>query len=710
MPGSAVLSRVFVAILGIFCVSVLSQASELSADLLLELSIEELSEVKITSIATGTKKLISDAPSIASVLTAEEMQRMGATTLEEALEAIPGLHVSLSGSAMAPRYLIRGIATTFNPQVLVLINGIPITSIVRGDRNGRLAILPLKMVSRVEVIRGPGSARFGADAFAGVINVVTKNSGDLIAENQSAELGGHLGSFNTSEAWFLKAGQRDDLKWTVLLDARKTSGHRREIREDAQTGLDQALSTRASLAPGPMNLQENGLTAGFEVEKNKWRLRGISYQKYGVGLGSGATNALDPTGKTDRTRNILDLTYHEAELAPSWDLVSQFSFQHGTQEKSSYLILFPPGANLGRGVFPEGVIGSPEYFERTSRFDNSLTYAGFEKHRLQMGLGLTWSELYKVQDSNNFNPNFSPRPDITDISDTADINLPEKGRHSSYVFVQDEWNFMDRWELIAGVREDRYSDFGQTINPRMALVWETTDRLTTKFLYGRAFRAPAFAELYTINNPVALGNPDVKPETIDVYEIGWTLKESANLETSFNLFRYEMKDLITFVRNSNGSSTAQNFSKQHGQGFELETTWKPTAQFFLSANYSFTDAKDGATDRPPGQYPRDKAYLRTHWSFQPQWTLGTQALWVGPRDREPQDTRNALKGYATVDLTLRRVKIHDKYAVTFAVKNLFDDDAREPSPGPGASGGRPPVPDDYPQPGRSAFVEISSTF
>jgi len=708
-----------VAIWGVFFITLSSfaQEAEVSAksnakpqiEVLSTLSIEELSQVKITSIATGTgtDKLISEAPAIAAVITADEIQRMGATTLEEALESIPGMHISNTAPTSSTKYLIRGISTPFNPQVLVLINGVPISGIIRGDRNTRLGVLPIKMISRIEVIRGPGSARYGADALAGLINVITKSSKDI----EGTELGGHIGSFHTSEAWYLHGKQYEDLKLSMMLDYRETAGHKREITQDAQTRLDGIFGTNASLAPGPANLSERAVAGILDVERNKWHLQASHYTKFDIGAGFGGTGALDPsTGKATRTRTLLDLTYHDPKVSENWDMTSQAAFFHGTQEYKNYLVLFPPGANLGNGVFTDGVLGRPEYFERHVRLDSSGIYSGFENHRVQIGAGFNLQELYKSQDSTNFTANFTPRPGSTNLSGSPDINLTERGRHSFNVFVQDEWRMASDLEFTGGVRLDQYSDFGNTVNPRAVLVWATSPKLTTKLLYGRAFRAPAFAELYTINNPISIGNPEIKPETIEVYELGWTYKATRDWESSFNIFHYDLKDLITFVRNAGNSATAQNNRGQTGNGFELETTVKATRTLFLTVNYAFVDSKDKATKKPTGLYPNDKVYARGDWNFAENWFLNTQVIWLGPRHREPTDVRGSLRGYTTVDFILRRALLFKKYTVTASVKNAFDEDVKEPSPGPGPTSSVPTIPNDVPQAGRSAFVELSYKF
>ena len=131
-------------------------------------------DAEFISIATGRSQSIATAPAVASVITANDIKAIGATDLDQILETIPGLHVSNSGAGLVPIYVIRGIDTDTNPQVLLLINGIPITNVYLGNRSQVWGGMPVNDIARIEIIRGPGSAVYGADAFAGAINIVTK--------------------------------------------------------------------------------------------------------------------------------------------------------------------------------------------------------------------------------------------------------------------------------------------------------------------------------------------------------------------------------------------------------------------------------------------------------------------------------------------------------------------------------------------------------
>ena len=119
---------------------------------------------ELVSIATGTAQPISKAPAVATVITAADIREIGARDLNHVLETVPGLHVS-KNSLNGDIYTFRGIYASQNPQVLMLINGISVSTLFLGNRGNVWGGLPVESISRIEVIRGPGSAVYGADAF-----------------------------------------------------------------------------------------------------------------------------------------------------------------------------------------------------------------------------------------------------------------------------------------------------------------------------------------------------------------------------------------------------------------------------------------------------------------------------------------------------------------------------------------------------------------
>src|SRR5690349_9548311 len=155
------------------------------------------------SIATGSQQTLRRAPAVASVITAEDIAAMGAIDLDEVLETVPGMHVDRNPIAYAPLYTIRGVYSPNNPQVLMLLNGVPTTTLVTGGKGNVWGGFPLENVARIEVIRGPGSALYGADAYAGVINIITKTA----AQQPGTQLGIRAGSFGTWDGWLLHGGK-----------------------------------------------------------------------------------------------------------------------------------------------------------------------------------------------------------------------------------------------------------------------------------------------------------------------------------------------------------------------------------------------------------------------------------------------------------------------------------------------------------------------
>ena len=162
-----------------------------------ELSLEALYSLPFIDIATGYAVPLEKAPSVATLITAEDIQAMGALTLDEVLEAVPGLHVQPSSIESHNNFSIRGMNTSFNPQVLTLLNGYRISADAPSAAFPSSGRINVQNISRIEVIRGPGSAIYGADAFSGVINIITKNARDI----DGLRVGGRGGSFQTKNIW-----------------------------------------------------------------------------------------------------------------------------------------------------------------------------------------------------------------------------------------------------------------------------------------------------------------------------------------------------------------------------------------------------------------------------------------------------------------------------------------------------------------------------
>jgi len=626
------------------------------------------------SIATGTKQLVRKAPSAATVISAEDIANMGARTLSEALEAVPGLHVSRNSvqNNYTPTYGMRGILTGSSPHVLMLVNGIPRTSVYQGNPDEMPVDLPVENIARIEVIRGPGSAVYGADAFAGTINIITKTAADI----GGTIIGVRAGSYNSWDGWVQHGSVVGDLDIAAYLKIGSTDGSRRNVRTDLVGNS------------GPLNDGYDNIDAHIDLGYGKFRWRAGYTLRDDIGTAAGIAGALDPIGRLRSERITSDLTWTDENFARDLSLSLQASYMQLANEVTTPLVIIPAP------FFPGGMIGDPDKWERQARFSATSIYSGFADHRIRFGIGHDELEIYKTSETKNFTqiPVLTPLPMYS--ASGADLFLAPHKRILTYVYAQDEWSFARDWTLTGGVRYDSYSDFGSTTNPRLALVWEARQDLTAKLMYGTAFRAPSFVEQYATGNPVALGNPALMPEKITTLEAAATWQVRHDLQASLNLFQHEISDII----NQSGT-TYQNTGRQKGKGGELEIQWDVSSALRLSGHYAYQKNIDQTTHRDAGYAPHHHLYTRADWRVYSDWLLSGQVNYLADRERPAGDSRPPIPDYTSVNLTLRTNLKKRGWDFSASVYNLFNADIREPTKA--ASG----IIYDLPMPGRTFWLQ-----
>lgn len=671
-----------------------------------DLSLAELMDVQITRVATGSPTPLNRAAAIVTVITAEDLRSMGARDIEDALMSVPGLYVGRSEQGYAPTYIFRGIYGSLNPQALLMINGFPQKSLPTGNKGNVWGGMPVEAIKRIEVIRGPGSALYGADAFAGVINIITKTSEDI----DGIQVGVRGGSFNTYDAWVQYGGQVSE--WDVMfsLEAGTTDGHKETIESDAQTQFDQDFAAipvpdyePISNAPGPINTGYDNVDLRLDVSRDEWRVRFGYQNRDNLESGDGVAGSLDPNSSYKSEIGNLDVSYSTDTMGDDLTLVSQISAYYASQEPQANNILFPEGAFVG--AYPNGYIGNPGNKEIQFTLQQYGIFSGWDSHRIRVAAGATFGDVYETTEEKNFEVDLvTPKPDgLVDVSDTDEVWLPEEDRTLYFFSLQDEWQVNDNWQLVSGVRYDHYSDFGDTINPRLALVWQTTDYWTTRLLYGRAFRAPSLSELYIISNPVVLGNPDLDPEVIDTYELAFHHQLGAGSFYSFNFYYYKIKDMIQYESTGVGIDlVAANVGERNGRGVELEFGHEVNDDLKFSANYSYQESNNLAANDDVGFAPNNQAYARADWTFTSNWHANVEMHWFGQIQREPLDDRPAVKSDSVWNLALRRTNLWKGCELAINLRNVFDSQWRSPS--------WTRVEYDYPAPGRNGDITVRYTF
>ena len=582
-------------------------------------------------------------------------------------------------------------------------------------------------ISRIEVLRGPGSAVYGADALSGVINVITKDADELAGTTVAAR----AGFFDSQDVWLQHGASYAGWDAAFSMDYVTTDGDNdRVIDSDQQTVLDNVpafaalMSGPASLAPRPVSTQYTHLATSLKLSRDQWLIGLNSWSLRDAGMGPGAALALDPVGRQNSDRYSITLDYEDDDFAEQLKLDVKLGYSQ--LDRQATFQLFPPGSVLlmatdgnvknannpnpaaGYALFSEGFHGNPGGVSEQAYFETALTYARIDSHLVRFALGASYDEVVAratknagpgVLDLSGFNLVTATVVDgtLTSTTGTPFNFMPDSSRRVKYLSLQDEWAFAPDWELTAGIRYDHYSDFGGTTNPRLALVWATDYNLTTKLLYGRAFRAPSYTELYFVNNPSTLGNPDLKPETIDVMELVFDYHPTFDLQTVVNIFRYDLDDLIDQV-----GGKAQNVNDQDGHGIETDIVWQAMDKLDVFANYAWQHSEDSNTGATIADAPAHQASVGLRYQATDRCSVNPQVNWVADRARAAGDTRADISDYTLVDLTLRCNSRQWPMDLAASVHNAFDEDAREPSAAA--------IPNDFPLEGRSFYIEAAYHF
>ncbi len=636
-------------------------------DRLLPLSLAELLDMNV-SISTNSQKRLSKAPSVVSVITAEDIKATGASNVSEILQTVPGLYIRHNQFAFRPLVSMRG-STAY--QTLVMVNGSPMRDLMWSTGIFWKGV-PAGMVERIEIIRGPGSALYGSDASAGAINIITKTAGKI----RGTEVGVRAGSFDSQTAWLQHGAAWNGFDINLTAEFSHTDGHRPLIPVDRQYRETPALSA----APGRADYGYDNQDVRLSIANGPWRMMADYMRHSNLGIGLTGGSILDSRTSAGDGFTGLALLYGNENFAKDWGLNAEIRYRDLDYTSGSGFYERPMGytctgcsPSIANGLYPDGFINRMRSAERRLNYEVSGRYSGFRNHVLGMGFGQVWQDLYFVKHAVNYGlgPTGALLPaggPLVDVSDTDSAFVPERMRKNAYLFVQDVWNFAEGWELTAGLRHDRYSGFSGSTTPRLALVWQTSDRLTSKFMYGKGFRVPSYLELYA-KTAATQANGALDPEETHTTELAFSYLVTQDLKFGVNLFEYVQLNPII------DAGQYQNAERHVIRGYEAEIHWQPLQTLRLSGN--LTQRRQPFLANPIYYtVPNEEAYLRVDWNFQPKWHWNLQANWTGKRAKSPTDTRPALGSQTVADTTLRYE--HDRqWEFAASIRNVFDADLRE---------------------------------
>lgn len=690
------------------------QAMELNKLTTLEVRLDDTFDVfdglvqsRRITLASGETQATSRAPAGTTVITAQDIEATGAATLADVLQSIPGMYVGKGSWRQRSNYILRGmIADTESQHILFMLDGRPIKEIISSAPDIVLASngINVRSIARIEIIRGPASAVYGADASSGVINIITKNAADI----NGTQSGIHIGSQSTREGWLLHGKRHGDLDVAFSLNYRNTLGPQEILTQDRQSAFDEANGTAFSFAPTAYDSRSRKISTHLNVAYGNWEIKSW-FQRSRVGLNA-ERSTLKPSGGIlqDIDSGVFSLNYNNTEVSRYLSFTGKLSATYFSANDPHRPRQAIPAGHEG---FPGGLQVFTNFEEFSPRLDLDFFYSGINNHLLRFGGGYMFTDLYKVAQKLNagINPQtgkpIPPGSPVVDVSDTLRATAPENIRKNHWWFLQDAWRFAPDWELTVGLRYDVYSDFGKTLNPRASLVWQARDNLTAKLLYGKAFLAPSLVNLFS-SQAFFLGNAGLEPMDLDSQELALDYQVSKVLHFSFNIFHYHIRDRIGLVPNPNTGfgNIYINGGSQSGSGAELEMRWKPTPRTGLVVNYSHHNSTTGGADNTVAGVPSHVAYLRMDHLLRPHWYLNTQLKWAAGFKRTQSDLRENVGDHIGLDLALHYKKTGRHWNFTLGVRNLLDRDIRSPSIT------SLDFPDDVPMSRREYFAELRYQF
>lgn len=614
-------------------------------------------------IVTATKHVqtLQEAPAIATVITADEIKRMGARNLANILKRVPGFGVT-RGFFGLDQIELRGMKTDYSEKIKLLIDGHSLNSSENGGPSWGYDRMPLDNIKRIEIIRGPGSALYGSNAFVGVINIITKDGKDI----DGTIVSGGAGSYDTWNV-NMQTGKRtdNDVDVALSIDYSETIGPKLKIERDSQGNS------------GYTDDREKKFDAQLKA-----KYKDLSFNsKYIVrrkGPFIGVINAVNEKSDVDILQFFGDLTYKRS-LHEKLDLTVRGYMDEF--DWNAYWQLLPEKLY----PVPGGMLGNPSLRERNIGSELQLDFKPTEQHVLTLGAMYENRQVYDVNVKANFCSDTtssacifgSPLGSFQDISNRWNW-LDEKTRYVKALYLQDVWTPTEDLGITAGVRYDEYSDFGGTTNPKAAAVWKFLPRWDMKLMYGEAFRAPSNGELDLKNNPAQLGNPSLKPEKIKTYEVslGHEIERHASYRVSyFNSF---------FSDKIQQTGTPLKYDNKGGakvDGIEAEIRWYFTgdSNTYINGNFTYLRPEDKETGRDLPEIAKNRGNVELNTAMNRYVNFNTNILMVGERPRAVGDTRNPLPAYAVADLALSLKNLYRGLELRGTVNNLLNQKYEDPS-------------------------------
>ncbi|RMH74310.1 MAG: hypothetical protein D6675_00325 [Gemmatimonadetes bacterium] len=546
--------------------------TEVKPDELFELPISELLNVKVVT-ASKLVQMASEAPATIYVVTADQIQTRGYLNLEELLEDIPGIEIQKkSASEFNSVYTLRGIYG--NEKFIILLDGFRINSST-GTPHAIGANYALDNAARVEVILGPASALYGVDAFAGVINIITKNGSDW----QGGVLSSSFGRYNTTDHGFIYGRTFANQRGSYCISGNFYDTDEPDFPQlypEAFRYYNEVYSQTGEMPSftGPVYLD----IYPFEMPTSAYFVQGrLAYDTFEIGFSrnyeSHNTSISNPPEFSIYRKDVVHAmsvqniyARYRLDPADAWQLLTEISTSTFTlHPETKWLNLY---TNYQEGW---------EYGRSSSfKLEEQLTYRPHAN--LSLIVGGMCEDITALPKTNDLPYKF----DVNQSTDSQEIpylgteglvdyqgnslEIMQDYYHLNYqnygVYGQLQLILNPTIQLTLGMRYDYSTRYDASVNPRLGVVMKPQKQTTFKLMYGEAFLEPSPYKAYyhygtffpVLNDEgevvdvksgfMHLPNPDLKPEYLRTVEAGIERALSRYVAVSTNVYFTKVYDFI----------------------------------------------------------------------------------------------------------------------------------------------------------------------
>lgn len=660
----------------------------------------------IVVTATRIPRSIEDIAGTVSVIGSEELERQIADDLDDIVRYQPGVSMETAGRGGNQGFIIRGIGGN---RVLTLVDGVrsndSYDAVVSGYGKD---VFEIDDLESVEIIRGPASVLYGADAMGGAVILRTKGPEHYLEDGDDSYFGVRVaGSSADDQAKLgLFAGTRGD-KWSTLLQYTGRAFGEREVNGDVRLnpldGRSDNLIAKAVLKPDErheLELVLDAFTQDIESQLDTEQSDSVSSSfgnddtdRYRIGLrhrwqgGAGLADEVD----TQVFWQTVDALQHTVQTRTSFSFVDplDFSTYGGT-----------PAERISDFEFNQDVRGLGMTLSKalaSGAVDHSFVY-GFtlEETDTERPRNRCETALETGASTCGIAPYPFGAPEVF-----PNQTFPNTSTTRSGAFAQNEMIFGGgRVTLVPGIRYDRYemdpgdgqlvdiASFGFDVVPvdednvsaNFGIIYDATDRLALFAQYAEGFRPPNYDEANQAFVNRAFGyatvpNPDLRPETSEGLEVG--LKASGDA-TRFSLaiYRNRYTDFIAsqFVGLQDGISLFRdaNIGKAEISGVEFTALWLLSERWQLHGSLAHARGNDKQNDVPLDSVDPLTGVLGVRFAEPSErWSIETLLTMAAEKDRVSADDRVTANGYGIVDV-LGHVRIADRSTLRIGVYNLFD--------------------------------------